>query len=197
MHTKLLAATILLLVTSSAKAQFSFGPKTGFNLSKLSFSNDDFKTSFKPGFYIGGFTHYPFAEKMSLQGELLYSSEGTKEKRTSTNISGYITKSYLQVPVLFQYRFYDNLYAEAGVQFGLLLASKEKWGSGNKNDIKKYYKSSDFRLPVGVGYNFKGNLEKLSANIRYSFSLSRINTVTVGGGSLKNQVISVGAQYRL
>jgi len=197
MHTKLLAATIWLLITSFSRAQFSFGPKAGFNLSKLSFSNGDFKTSFKPGFYFGGFAHYPLAEKMSLQGELLYSSEGTKEKRTNANISGYITKSYLHVPVLFQYRFYDNLYAEAGVQLGLLLSSKEKWGSGNKNDIKKYYKSSDFRLPVGVGYNFKDNLEKLGVNIRYSFSLSHINTVTVGGGNLKNQVISIGAQYRL
>jgi len=197
MHTKLFAAITLLLFTSSATAQFSFGPRAGFNLSKLSFSDDDFTISFKPGFYIGGFAHYPLAKKMSLQGEVLYSSEGTKEKRISTNVSGNITKSYLQIPVLFRYRFYGNFFAEAGPQLGFLLSSKEKWGSSNKNDIKKYYKSSDFRLPVGAGYNFKGNLDKLGVNIRYSFSLSHINAVTVGGGNLKNQVISIGAQYRL
>ena len=188
---------MLLLTTSLVRAQLSFGPKAGLSLAKLSFTANDFKTSFKPGFYIGGFAQYVLAEKMSLQGELLYSSEGTKERRTNTDVSGYITKSYLQVPVLFQYQFYDNLYAEAGPQLGILLSSKEKWGSQDKNDIKKYYRSTDFRFPVGIGYNFKDNLEKLGVNIRYSFSLSHINTKKVGGGNLKNQVISVGAKYRL
>lgn len=196
MNKKIYILAACVFVVSVTSAQLSYGPKAGLNMSKLLFTNKDFSTSFKPGFLIGGFANYRINEKMALQGEVFYSMEGTKEKRTSSGTTGYISKSYLQVPLLFQYNVFNRFYAEAGAQLGILLSSKESWGN-SKNNIKKYYKTTDLRIPIGIGYSFDNKLNGLSADIRYSFSLTKINTIEVGGGSLKNQVISLGVQYKL
>ncbi len=198
MDTKNLIALLFLFVISThSNAQISYGGKAGINVATLSFSNDDFKTSFKPGFYIGGFANYELSEKMAFQGELFFSTEGCKEERISSGTKGQINKAYLQIPVLFQYKLTESVFAEAGPQIGILLSSKEDWGSSTNTNIKENYKTTDLRFPLGIGYSFKEKAQGLSVNLRYSFSLSRINKVSVGGQSLKNQVISIGAQYQL
>lgn len=197
MSIKFATVIVSLTIATSSLAQISYGPKAGLNLAKLSFTNDDFKTSFKPGFLVGGFVNYLLADKMSLQGELFFSLEGTKEERISSGSKGDIAKSYLQIPILFQYQLHESFYVEAGPQIGLLLSSKEKYGSSSRISIKDHYKSTDLRFPLGIGYHFSDKLTGLSLGLRYSFSLSKINTEDVGGGNLKNQVIGLGIQYRL
>lgn len=193
---KLILLSIITATVLQTSAQVSFGPKAGLNLAKLSFSNENYKTNFKPSFFVGGFANYSLNPTMALQAEIVLSGEGTKEKLTSGASSGKISEMYLHIPVLFQYITSSGFYGEAGPQIGLLLSSKETW-NGQENDIKKNYKSTDIRFPLGVGYRFADNLGGLAVNLRYSFSFSEINKVSVGGSKLKNQVISIGAQYTL
>jgi hypothetical protein len=62
---------------------------------------------------------------------------------------------------------------EAGPLLGLLLSSKEKYGSQNL-DIKEYYNKTDLRVPVGVGHVFPESVCRgLRADIRYSFSFRK------------------------
>lgn len=187
---------ILLLAvwSASAYAQVSFGPKLGLNISKLSFTDDDFKTGFRPGFAIGGVVNYKVMEKLSVQAELFYSMESTSEERISNGSKGHINMSFVQLPILVQYAVFKGLYAEAGPQIGFLLSAKESYGSEGAEDIKQYYKKTDIRFPLGVGYNLP--IDGLSAGIRYSFSLSKLNTVEVGGGNLKFHTICLSATYR-
>lgn len=178
------------------QAQLSYGARAGLNVSKISFTDDDFKTKFQPGFSIGLYGKYALNKAMAVQVETFFSREGTKEQRKSSGTKGNINKSYVQIPVLFQYKFVKGLYAEAGPQFGILVASKEKYGTAS-NNIKPYYKPVDIRVPVGVGYDLNEVVKGLSVDLRYSFSLSKINKVSVGGGNLKNQVIGLSVFYNI
>ena len=132
------------------------------------------------------------------QFEALYSGEGTKEKATNNSGNGHINESYVQFPLLVQYHSSIGLYAEAGPQLGIMLSSKETF-AGTAQDIKKYYHTADFRFPFGIGYEFPSSspVRGLGVNARYSFSFSKINKDAVGGESLKNNVISIGAFYKI
>ncbi|MFT3935124.1 MAG: porin family protein [Chitinophagaceae bacterium] len=189
---------ICIIFAISAQAQFSFGPKAGFNLAKISFSSANFKSSFLPAYYGGAFANYQYNAHWSAQLEVLYAAEGTKEKATNGQGSGHINPAYLQVPLLVQYHLAMGLYAEAGPQIGFLLSIKETYANAT-NSIKQYYKSTDFRAPFGIGYQFPSTskLQGLSVNARYSFSFSKINKDIVGGQDLKSQVISIGAYYKI
>lgn len=187
----------LLFTTLFAAAQFSYGPRAGINIAKLKFSSDDFKTKSIIGLNVGAFAKYNLSSGLAIQAEVFYSGEGTKEERTSSGTKGTIRKGYLQIPVLAQYTIGKGVFVEAGPQLGLLLSSKEKYGSQNQ-DIKKYYNKTDLRVPVGIGYVFPESVCRgLRADIRYSFSFSKVNKVAVGGGELKNQVLGLGFFYTL
>ncbi len=187
----------LLAAYNISQAQLSYGARAGLNMSKVSFTEDDFKTKFQPGFTIGFYGKYALNDAMAVQVETFFSREGTKEQRISSGSKGHINKSYVQIPVLFQYKLIKGLYAEAGPQLGILVASKEKYGSGSLNNIKPNYKPVDIRVPIGVGYDLNDVVKGLSVDLRYSFSLSKINKVEVGGGNLKNHVIGLTAFYNI
>jgi len=194
---KYLFALTLLFTAVAAGAQLSYGPRAGVNLAKLKFSSDQFETKSVIGFTIGAFAKYKLSSPFDIQAEVFYSGEGTKEERSSSGTKGTIRKGYLQIPVLAQYTIANGVFVEAGPQLGLLLSSKEKYGS-QKEDIKKYYNKTDFRVPVGVGYIFPESVcQGLRADLRYSFSFSKVNKVPVGGGELKNQVLGLGVFYTL
>ncbi len=193
---RLMIAVFLSMFIANINAQLSYGAKAGLNIARIGFTDDDFTTKSKPGLTGGIFANYELATKASLQLELLYSGEGTKERRISNNAIGKISKTYLQLPLLFQYTITHRFYAEAGPQIGFLISSKEKY-NGNKKDIKQYYKSTDLRLPIGIGYRFNNKFRDFAAAARYSFSFSRINKEAVGGGDLKNKVLSIAVQYTI
>lgn len=197
---KKLVITLVTLLTAYhySQAQLSYGARAGLNMSKISFTDEDFKTKFQPGFSIGLYGKYALNKNMAVQVEAAFSREGTKEERISSGSKGRINKSYMQIPLLFQYKIVKGLYAEAGPQFGILIASKEKYGNNSQeNNIKPYYKPVDIRVPIGVGYDLNDVVKGLSVDLRYSFSLSKINKVAVGGGNLKNQVIGLTVFYNI
>jgi hypothetical protein len=185
---------LLTFLSASAYAQISFGPRLGLNISKISFTEDDFKTGFRPGFVVGGVANYKIMEKLSVQAELVYSSESSSEERISSGTKGHLTMGFIQLPILAQYELIKGLCAEAGPQIGFLLSAKESYGGGSGNNIKPYYKKTDIRFPIGVGYKLP--VDGLSAGIRYSFSLTKLNNVEVGGGNLKFHTIQIAATYR-
>ncbi|MBL7699647.1 MAG: PorT family protein [Chitinophagaceae bacterium] len=212
------SAVLLVIANLAAFSQISYGPKLGFNFAKIAMSNKNYQTSLKPGLNLGGFVNYKINTNVSVQGELGYSMEGTKEKIKSqpglpgnsqvpsgpespsegARASGQISTSYLHIPILARYTAPSGFYGEAGPQIGFLLGAKEKW-RGVKSDIKPFYKSTEFRFPIGIGYHLlNANLPGLlSVNARYAFGFSPFNNRAVGGGDLKTRVFSIGVQYNM
>ena len=186
-----------IILSTQSEAQFTFGPRLGLNMSTLRFTNNDYNTGYLAGAHAGMFGNYQVSGNLSLQLEAIYSMEGGSEELPSFNASGRIRNGFLQVPLLLQYGITPAIFIEAGVQPGFLLSAREKFEDDEEQDIKPFYKDNDFRIPLGAGYHFGGPLHGLSADIRYHFSLNRINKVPVSGGDLKNQVIALGFRFTL
>jgi len=185
------------LFTIAANAQLSYGLKAGVNIAEEHFSNNMFSTGSIIAFNGGAFINYKTTIPVSLQLEVLYSGEGSKETNKSTSTSGHINEGYLNIPLLAQYKFPVGFYVETGPQLGFLLTSKETFG-GITNTIKQYYKSYDFGWCVGAGYEMQaGPVKGLGLNARFVPGLIVINKDAVGGSKLKNSVISIDLTYRL
>lgn len=97
------------------------------------------------------------------------SSEGSKYD--DVGVSGKVVLTYLNVPLVAQFRDPLGFYAEAGVQPGFLLSAKDKY-NGNSYDYKDNVNSFDFGIPLGIGYIYH---KKLGINLRYIIGISDLN----------------------
>lgn len=103
--------------------------------------------------------------------------------------------NYLNIPVLAKYYITDAFFVEAGPQIGFLLSAKS---SGV--DIGDLYKSTDYGLNLGLGYNFT---ENISGNVRYTIGLTDINDVSddsqypdLYNASFKNSNFGLSLAYK-
>jgi hypothetical protein len=172
---------------SFAQSPINFGVKGGVNLSVLS---DEYGSdaSFATGPHFGGIGQLKLGEndegiaQYALQGELLYSAQGSKYD------GGKTTLSYLNVPVMIQrYLFSSGFYLETGPQVGFLLSAKTKDEDGTTN-IKSQLKSIDFALNFGLGYQFNSGL---GINARLSNGLTSVSK----DYTVKNVTIGFGLVY--
>lgn len=173
----------------TASAQVQYGLKAGANFATLTgTATDGAKT--KVDFNGGGFAHIPLFNSFFLQPELVYSGQGAKGAQSETDFT--VNQSYLNVPVLFQYRHSSGLFAETGPQIGFLLAANVKSGSMSE-DVKSSYKSTDFSWAFGLGYMIPSISVGIDA--RYNLGLTNIAAEEVSGQTVKNSVFQVGLFY--
>lgn len=177
------------------QAQISFGPKLGLNYAGLSFSNNEYTTSRVVGFQAGGFINYAL-NKLALQAEVSYSTEGNKWTFKSLNSDGKIKTSQLRIPLLIQYQFTKNFFVEAGPQYTHFLSMKQTVG-GQTYSIKQFYKHGSVGAAAGIGYSFQRNGKGVAAGLRYSFEFAKINNASVGGGDVKPSLLSLSLFYTL
>jgi len=180
---------------NAQKAQFGF--KGGLNVANQSFSGDGAPSpSSKVGFHVGGFVEIKVSDKFAIQPELLYSTQGSKFNEIvnyqGTDYKAEVTLklSYINIPFMLKYYAADKFSLEAGPQIGFLTTAKlavKNQGNSNEQDIKDIFKSTDFGLNLGVGYEFAKNF---SAGVRYNIGLT--NIVKDGSGDeIKNNVFSL------
>lgn len=173
------------VVAFATQAQVKFGAKAGLNLADWS-GADASGTSTLASFHVGGLVNIAVSENFSVQPEVLYSGEGAK-------VSGgkYVT-SYINVPVLAQYKSEGGFYGETGPQIGLLMSAKAKASSGGgSTDIKDELKSSNFSWAFGAGYQMASGL---GFNARYNLGLSNV-VKDSNNGTIKTSNIAIGVSY--
>ena len=107
--------------------------------------------------------------------------------------------NYINVPVIAKYYAAKNFSLEAGPQIGFLTKSTVNGtASGVTVDVdgKQFFKSIDFGLNIGAGYDFT---KKLSASLRYNIGLSNVgsDTFTADGEKITNSVFSISLGYKL
>ena len=182
-----------------------FGVKGGVNFANLSGDIEDNST--KVGFNVGSFVEIKISDKFSLQPELLFSTQGTKEEYSETfngttiNYDSKLNLSYLNIPVMAKFYVADKFSLEAGPQIGFLLSAKTKTevtdgtnSSSEEEDFKDNVESTDFGLNFGAGYDFTSNL---SAGFRYNLGLSNVAKTEAGDDTkIKNTVLSVSLAYK-
>ena len=204
-----IAVIAMMVISSSMKAQttekrFDFGVKFGGNISNIIMS-DKLKwveSNHKIGFYLGGFANFKLSEKLKLQPELLYSNQGynfeyfLKDIRDNYYVKYRDTQSYIYLPIVLQYYFFNKMNVEVGMQAGYWISNREKTVKSSLpsevgqtktldlNDSDRF----DFGFNLGAGYDLNKNVR---INARYSLSVIKINDF------FRNSVWSLGLEYKL
>jgi len=196
---KIILSVVGIFAFSIVGAQdVKFGVKGGLNFANL--TGDIENAAMKIGFSIGGFAEIKVSEKFAVQPELLYSTQGAKSD--DADEKGSIALGYISIPVMAKFFVAESFSLEAGPQIGFLTSAKYKFDSEDIDvDVKDAFKSIDFGLNFGAGYDFTPNL---SAGLRYNLGLS--NIVDSEGGNedfefendyeVKNSVFSLSLSYK-
>lgn len=193
---KILVSLVLVILCSATLwAQgIGFGIKAGANISNTNISSDDYSldTKSKFGFHGGVFFTFMFSEKLGIQPELLYSTQGSEYDESS--FDGKLTIDYVNIPVLLRYNINETFSVHAGPQFGILLKAEEEF-DGDTGDVKDDFKSSDISGAFGIEVDLP---MKLGFGARYVLGLSNVlaDDGSFGDAELKNGVIQVYAKFR-
>ncbi|HRO48128.1 porin family protein [Agriterribacter sp.] len=184
-----LAAALLLSVPALSQ-NFQLGLKGGVNMSNFR-GNDyqDVKANTLVGFHAGAFVNLRFGAILSVQPELLVSSQGAKLESSTQKENFKATYATLPIMVKLQSPR-GGLYIEAGPQFGLKVSDKI---SGVNTDVKNL----DAALAAGIGYH---SAMGLGVGARYIAGLSKVGDIDFGGGvnpDYKNSTIQVSLFYTI
>ncbi len=184
--------SVALIAYAGVSAQ-TFGVKGGVNISNVSnLYESQASPKSKTGFNVGFFMNKSISQNLNVQPELIFNSKGLKYKYGTDELN------YISLPIMFQYKFLDNLYIEGGPEFSLLLSAKDKF-NGNDNyeaeniDYTDELKKLDVGLGVGLGYDINQNF---GANVRYVAGLTDIWKETTEGDVAKNSVFQIGVYYK-
>lgn len=137
--------------------------------------------------------NYRFAKSISAQIEFFYSWDGTKYKEVGSPAIYKVDLGYLNIPLLVQFRTKGGFYLETGPQMGVLLSANQTDNGSTKN-IKDNINSNKFSCCFGLGGHIAKNL---GIGLRYAAGLSDVNKETIGAGTIKDNVLSLGFSYAL
>ncbi|MCV9934171.1 PorT family protein [Flavobacterium sp. LS1R47] len=199
---KITLSIIAVLAFGFANAQeVKFGVKAGMNLSTWTGDTEGVDLKSKVGFNGGGFVAIQFSEKLTLQPEVLFSTQGVKVDNVEGDVNGAnymgnvrFNLSYINVPVMVKYYVVKDFNIEVGPQIGFLTSAEtvtkiNGFNGKHKENVKEIFESVDFGLNFGAGYDFT---ENISAGVRYNLGLSNIAKTEEGDNTkLKNSVFSL------
>ncbi|QEC52410.1 outer membrane protein with beta-barrel domain [Anseongella ginsenosidimutans] len=196
MKKTLLIGALFLAGMGGTYAQVNYGVKAGVNFANLNFSEDveDLDPSTLTGFQAGIFANAELAENFSVQPELLYSAQGSVLAEEGDNSYKY-KLSYLSLPVMARYQFWEGFRLEVGPQLGLLLSAKsvlDTDGGEAEEDVKDQTKSIDFGLAGGASYQLPMGIGVFA---RYYTGLTDISDGNETDMTTKNNVASAGLTY--
>ena len=128
-------------------------------------------------------------KKSSLTTGLNFSIQGADY--VDPGITGTVKLSYLNVPLLYSYDFSKNIFAEVGLQPGLLISARDKY-NGHNDNYSDAIKKIEVGLPVGVGYRLN---DKIDLGIRAILGLTNINSN--GEGNDHNLLVVARVRYAI
>lgn len=192
---KILLSAVAVMAFGVAQAQeIKFGAKAGLNIANL--GGDAETDGSRTGFHIGAVAEFKLTETFSIQPELVYSMQGAKTKFGIEELGMVVEEDlkldYINIPIMAKYYVMEGLSLEAGPQIGFLMSAK--FGS---EDVKDGYKSIDFGLAAGVGYELPMGV---FFQARYNAGLANIADTSSdeGEGDFKmtNGVFQISVGYK-
>jgi Outer membrane protein beta-barrel domain len=141
-------------------------------------------------------------KNLAVTAGMEYSMEGSKYTSNDYIPGGNYSESenkvrlnYMRLPILARKYTQSGFYGEAGIQPGILLSAKDKFG-GETASLKSDYKGFDLGLRFGVGYEFK---QRIGVHANFAPGISNINKKggPNDGKKDRNQSISFGLNYYL
>ena len=161
--------------------------KAGVNFANLNSESDSFtaRISFHAGFGIES----ELNNHLSLEPEILFSSQGAKVKKRSNVVN---SLNYVNLPVMLRYYPDGGFFMEIGPQVGILVSAKQRSDSQYDEDINNL-KGQDYGLNLGIGFKSQGSV---GINARYYLGLRDINDYEFGE-NLKNSVFQISLNIYL
>lgn len=217
---KLFFTVIITVIAVASLSAQKVGVKAGVNFANMNGSymdllliEGDVETSGRTGFHLGAITEFELSDKINLQAEVLYSTQGF-EGFEYNNITHEFTQQmdYLTIPIMLEYKITDELSLQAGPQIAFLASSKYDWGfdvntvSGDANfeaeankELENQSNNMDFGLNFGAEYTMESGL---FFNARYSLGLGNVfkynaneHDIELKNADLKNSVIQLSIGY--
>ena len=192
MKRALLTISLISIMVIGVRAQsISGGIKAGFNVANqnISYGSISLNTKSKIGFHGGGYVTVMFTEKIGLQPELLFSTQGSKAKEFDYGFN----VNYVIIPVLVRYNITEMVSVHAGPQLGFLTSAKFVEDS-DSFDEKDEFKGIDFSVAFGVGIDLPMGL---NFGMRYIIGLSNVTEDEEDYGTFKNTNFQLFVGYRL
>jgi hypothetical protein len=181
----------------SFSQEFSIGLKAGPNFANLNTdesAGDNYKA--RTGFHVGAFALIK-GEKVGFQPEVVFSQQGSKFKVGGNDIKSNF--SYVNIPLIIKLYTIAGINLQVGPQIGFLTSAKDKStiaGISTTTDVKDEFKTTDFSLALGVGWDLPFGL---SIDGRYNWGLTDNNDGYGSGASdasIKNQVWQFSIGYK-
>lgn len=205
----ILAAFVAVVGIGEMSAQanmeaLQIGARAGYNHANLRGDTPEgMNTQALGGFHLGLFVELPVAPRVSIQPEVLYSTQGAKLEGSVAGVSTETTirSQYINVPVLAKIYVVEGLNLQVGPQIGFLTGGEitgRVGGVESTSDVTDSMNSIDFGAVVGAGYKVANNI---TIDARYNFGLSNVmddssNQNISAGNDWKNGVFSVGVGYQ-
>ena len=171
---------------SISQKEIQYGLKAGINISDL--TGVTFGWEPRVSIHFGGVLEIPISEDMSIQTELLFSSQGVND--SSFFSDDQIITNYLNLPVNAKYFITEDFSIELGPQLGILLSANSEIDGSDEN-IKGDLNSLDFGLNTGIEYKFENGL---NLGFRYVFGLSNV-AKDISSNKIKNGVLQISSGY--
>lgn len=223
MKKSILSVLAFLFCASFVQAQeLKFGVKGGANITTINGDLNvaggilkfDLGGSYIFGYHVGGMLSLPLGEKLAIQPEAYFSSEGTRIENNSEflkNLLGNtfnegdvtLNLSYVNVPVYLKFYPVESFALMAGPQFGILVGSEEKVEvaglSTNVNALNSSYNDVNFGLNFGAQYE-----SPIGLTVGASYNLGLSNSVETIGlqnilnlDNVRNQTIQISLGWFL
>jgi hypothetical protein len=187
---KKIMIVVFLFSSVVSMAQVQFGIKAGANVSN--FNGGDFDAVKKKalvGFHGGMYLNFALGD-LSLQPELMVSTQGAKIDSINGSYDWRVT--YVNLPVVLQYRFESGFFLELGPQVGFKISDDME-----DQTIKNFAKDLDLSAAGGLGFKSKGGF---GVGARYTVGLSKVGDFEPSSNidpDFKNGVIQASVYFPL
>lgn len=182
----LFAALFIATVANAQISPITFGPKVGYQTTKLSLDENVIKSDFKGNMTFGVFARLTI-KNIVLQPELLYFKSGKVFEVSALgndwglnnlipNPTFTISQSNFALPIMIGYQFIDipiiKMRANVGPVFYFALGKAEY--SMNGEDIPLPVESATENMTMGAALNLGLDIWKLTLDINYSLGLTDV-----------------------
>jgi len=166
-----LVLAVLIAAPASAATKFNFGLKAGASSSNVKWSDDVGDEKSVTELTFGGFVIFELSPTLAIQPEINYLVTGEQWDITEgTNVENF---TYLHVPILLRARLMKEgkfvPVVFAGPAVGFLLSAKD-----GGEDVKEWFKSTDFGLDLGLGAEIALGTMKALLDFRYYMGLTNV-----------------------
>ncbi len=179
----LFVAVATLSITAAQSQSFRIGAKAGANFASLNGDGADGLDG-RTSFHIGGVARIGFTEMLSLQPELVFSSQGYSVDLGDEDAS--VRLGYINLPIMADVTLVEGFSLQGGPQVGFNVTSDVKF-DGDTEDIDDV-ETIDFGVGIGAQYILPMNL---FFQARYVIGVTDI----AEDAEAKNSVISLSVGY--